>query len=175
MKLHCMVYILGPFISPSLTLLLVPDWFILGEELPSSSLQLSWSGSWCPHLFSCSCSGLGWEDAVWKWFISRLWLGCVFTRDLSLQVSSAWPAHCLFPSQQHRWVSCTLYLRQPVINTPELGLSLGWKGLGKSRLSEPHSGVSDPGLKDTRAVFRFPHAITVVHVSPLGLSGEANG
>lgn len=40
MKLHCMVYILGPFISPSLTLLLVPDWFTLGEELPSSSLQL---------------------------------------------------------------------------------------------------------------------------------------
>lgn len=58
MKLHCMVYILGPFISPSLTLLLAPDWFILGEELPSSSLQLSDLAADVPISFPALVLGL---------------------------------------------------------------------------------------------------------------------
>lgn len=143
MRLHCTVYILGPFISPSLTLLLVPYWFILSEELPSaisSSPDLAADAHPpAPAPFPALVLGLYGKTLCGNDPLPDCgWAACL-PEELSLQVSSAWPALCLFPSQQHRLVSCTLYLRQPVINTPELGLSLGWKGLGKSRLSEPHS------------------------------------
>lgn len=72
LKLHCRIYILGPFISPSLSLLLVPDLFIVsslvgGSPILVSNFLLSWQLMFMerePSLFICSCSGLGWKHAV---------------------------------------------------------------------------------------------------------------